>query len=122
MQWKKRIEKGKGIDEERKRGGAEEKGCWKRLAKQQNKKQRRSGRKQKKLKGQKRRLERYRKNKTGQKRSLCGNESCVWFGMYLEDVDTDKQWFECCCGRWIHEDSLDSDDIDNSTRRLCPLC
>ena len=84
--------------------------------------------------------------KTGKKRSLCGNDKendsrpkqkqrendmdtiintddcCVCLGTYLEDLDTDRQWLECCCGRWIHEDCVDSEDLDNSTRRLCPLC
>ena len=84
--------------------------------------------------------------KTGEKRSSCGNdmensscpkrkrrenymdtiintdECCVYLDTYHEDLDIDRQGLECCCGRWIHEDCVDSEDIDNSTRRLCPLC
>ena len=108
----------------------------------------RSGRKWKELKGKKRRLESYREKsvKIGEKRSSCGSgkennlrpkrkrrendmnstinvdECCVCLGMYLEDLDTDRQWLECSCGRWIHEDCVDTEDVDNSKMRLCPLC
>ena len=28
-------------------------------------------------------------------------------GTYLDDVDTGRQWLECSCTRWIHEDCID---------------
>ena len=43
------------------------------------------------------------------------------FGTYLEDVDTDRQWLECNCTRWIQEDCIDDEDVDGSGK-LCPLC
>ena len=46
---------------------------------------------------------------------------CVCFGTYLEDVDTDRQWLECNCTRWIHEDCIEDEDVDGSGK-LCPLC
>ena len=54
--------------------------------------------------------------------SINTDECCVCLGLYLEDLDTDRQWLECCCGRWIHEDCVDTEDIDDSMKRLCPLC
>ena len=84
--------------------------------------------------------------KLGEKRSSCGSgkennlrpqrkrrendmnstinvdECCVCLGMYLEDLDTDRQWLECSRGRWIHEDCVDTEDVDNSKMQLCPLC
>ena len=32
-----------------------------------------------------------------------------------EDFDTDGLWITCCCDRWIYEDCVDSEDIDNIT-------
>ena len=32
-----------------------------------------------------------------------------------EDFDTDGQWITCCCDRWIYEDCVDSEGIDNIT-------
>ena len=46
---------------------------------------------------------------------------CVCYGTYLEDVDTGRQWLECSCARWIHEDCIDDEDVDDSGK-LCPLC
>ena len=47
---------------------------------------------------------------------------CVCFGLYLEDTDTDMDWVCCCCGRWLHEDCIDEDDIDNTRGKICPVC
>ena len=32
---------------------------------------------------------------------------CVCFGSYQEDAGTERQWLQCNCQRWIHEESLD---------------
>ena len=50
--------------------------------------------------------------------SLC----CVCFGSYQEDIDTGREWLQCSCGKWLHEDCVDDSDMDNETNRLCPLC
>ena len=47
---------------------------------------------------------------------------CVCYGIYLEDVDTGRQWLECSCARWIHEDCIDDEDIIDDGGKLCPLC
>ena len=46
---------------------------------------------------------------------------CMCYGSYLEDVDTGRQWLECSCTRWIHEDSIDDEDVDKDSGKLCPL-
>ena len=50
------------------------------------------------------------------------NFCCVCFGSYEEDIDTDREWLECCCGRWLHDDCIDEEDVDNSCNKLCPFC
>ena len=63
-----------------------------------------------------------RKRKSDMESSINTDECCVCLGTYLVDLDTDRDWLQCCCGRWIHEDCVDIDDTDNSSGRLCPLC
>ena len=43
---------------------------------------------------------------------------CVCFGSYLEGIDTGREWIQCSCNRWLHEDCID----DNVNGKLCPLC
>ena len=43
---------------------------------------------------------------------------CVWFG-YHEDIDTGREWLQCSCNRWIHENC--NEDLDESSGRPCPL-
>ena len=43
--------------------------------------------------------------------SINTDQCCVCLGLYLEDLDTDRQWLEYCCRRWIHEDSIDTGDV-----------
>ena len=45
-----------------------------------------------------------RKRSSDMERSINTDECCVCLGTYLEDLDTDRDWLQCCCGRWIHED------------------
>ena len=47
---------------------------------------------------------------------------CVCFGSYQEDIGTGREWVQCSCQRWIHEDCVDNDDIEENSGRLCPLC
>ena len=46
---------------------------------------------------------------------------CVCFGSYQEDIDTGRDWLQCNCERWLHEDCIEDEDIDGSGK-LCPLC
>ena len=32
---------------------------------------------------------------------------CVCFGSYQEDIDTGREWLQCSCNRWVHEDCVD---------------
>ena len=50
------------------------------------------------------------------------NLCCICFGSYDEDIDTGREWLQCSCGRWIHEDCIDEVVIDNSSGKVCPLC
>ena len=45
---------------------------------------------------------------------------CVCFGSYEEDRGTGREWLECDCGRWIHEDCVVPNS--SSSNKLCPLC
>ena len=49
------------------------------------------------------------------------NLCCVCFGSYDEDIGTGREWVECSCKRWLHEDTVDEEDMDSSGK-LCPLC
>ena len=46
---------------------------------------------------------------------------CVCFGSYKEDIDTDREWIQCSCTRWLHEDCVDNEDV-GTNGKLCPLC
>ena len=46
---------------------------------------------------------------------------CVCFGSYQEDAGTERQWLQCNCQRWIHEDCIDYND-SNTSEGLCPFC
>ena len=39
------------------------------------------------------------------------NRCCVCFGMYADDAGAGREWLECQCSRWIHEDCIDNDDV-----------
>ena len=45
---------------------------------------------------------------------------CVCFGSYDEDIDTGREWIQCSCTRWLHEDCIDDEDVDTNGR-LCPV-
>ena len=47
---------------------------------------------------------------------------CVCFGSYQEDIGTGREWVQCRCHRWLHEDCVDNGDMDENSGRLCPLC
>ena len=52
------------------------------------------------------------------------NVCCVCFQMCEGDKE-DTDWIQCVCGRWLHEDCIDEDDIihDVYGRELfCPYC
>ncbi len=46
---------------------------------------------------------------------------CVCLGNYDDDAGTDRQWLQCKCNRWIHEDCIDYED-SSSSDHLCQLC
>ena len=50
------------------------------------------------------------------------NRCCTCFGFYSDDFGTEREWLKCCCGRWIHEECVDENDINSSATKLCPLC
>ena len=47
--------------------------------------------------------------------SINTDECCVCHKLhsYPEDFDTDGQRIKCSCDRWIYEDCVDSEGIDN---------
>jgi len=51
------------------------------------------------------------------------NQCCVCFGTFYEDIGTGREWVECACTRWLHEDCVDEVIVDTSGQeRVCPLC
>ena len=49
------------------------------------------------------------------------NRCCTCFDLFSDDVGTEREWLKCHCGRWIHEEYVDEDDINSSATKLCPL-
>ena len=52
------------------------------------------------------------------------NVCCVCFQFY-QDNEEHTDWIQCACGRWLHEDCIDAEDIihDIYGRELfCPYC
>ena len=62
------------------------------------------------------------KSKENVDESINGNLCCVCFGSYQEGVGTGREWLQCSCSRWIHEDCIDDEDVEENSGRLCPLC
>ena len=55
--------------------------------------------------------------------SINTDECCACFGLYTDDIGTGKEWLECACGRWIHEECIEDIVYDaNGKEKLCPLC
>ena len=50
------------------------------------------------------------------------NRCCTCFGLFSNDLGTEREWLRCKCGRWIHEDCVDEDDVNSEATKLCPLC
>ncbi len=53
------------------------------------------------------------------------NTCCMCFGTYDEDVaeDTGREWLECACHKWVHEDCVERIVVDpGGDERLCPFC
>ena len=38
--------------------------------------------------------------------SIDTEECCACFGQYCDDIGTGREWLECACGRWVHEDCV----------------
>ena len=48
---------------------------------------------------------------------------CVCFGTFSDDTGTGREWIQCGCSRWLHEDCIDEVLTDASGQeRICPLC
>lgn len=84
--------------------------------------------KEKSLSGTKRKCPSDPRSTRGSKKSRSDTEAgedadhcCVCFGSYQEDIDTGREWIQCTCNRWLHEDCVSDEDIDVNGK-LCPLC
>jgi len=40
--------------------------------------------------------------------SIDFDRCCACFGLYADDAGTDREWIECSCSRWIHEDCVEN--------------
>ena len=55
--------------------------------------------------------------------SINTDECYACFGLYTDDIGTGREWLECACGRWIHEECIEDIVYDaNGKEKLCPLC
>ena len=55
--------------------------------------------------------------------SIDTEECCACFGQYSDDIGTGREWLDCACGRWLHEDCVENIVYDtNGKEKLCPLC
>ena len=55
--------------------------------------------------------------------TLDSNRCCACFSSYDGDVGTGREWLQCGCGRWIHEECVEDVREDNQSRdMICPLC
>ena len=63
-----------------------------------------------------------KKSRLDMDETIHANLCCVCFGSFEEDIGTGREWLQCSCMRWIHEDCIDTDDMDSSTNKVCPLC
>lgn len=62
---------------------------------------------------------------TGLSASQSSNECCECLGTYAEDVrvGTGAEWVQCACGRWLHEECIDSVEYDeNGGEKFCSFC
>ena len=54
--------------------------------------------------------------------SIDFDRCCACFGLYADDAGTDRQWIECSCRQWIHEDYVENIIYDaNGKELLCPV-
>jgi len=50
------------------------------------------------------------------------NRCCTCFGLFSNDVGTEREWQKCRCGRWIHEECVDVDDKNSSQSYVFFAC
>lgn len=51
--------------------------------------------------------------------NIDSNTCCACSGDYADDTGTGREWLQCQCGRWIHEDCVEE---CMSESVICPLC
>ena len=113
--------------EEKKRGKRRTRKRWKRKPKKQpsdlRKQLRRHG-----VTGQKRSAKSLpsmsKKRKTVNNPEVNKNECCVCSGTYDKDVEEEngREWLNCTCGRWLHDDCvLGAVDLEEDAT-ICPMC
>ena len=55
--------------------------------------------------------------------SVIDINTCCVCGVLYSDDRTGKDWIECVCGRWLHEDCAEDCILDsNGKERFCPMC
>ena len=71
-----------------------------------------------------------KKKKKPTNKSVTGineNTCCECLRTYEDDIkrSTGAEWVKCVCGRWLHEDCIPVEDIEqdeNGGEKLCSLC
>lgn len=46
---------------------------------------------------------------------------CVCFGQYSDDIGTKKEWLECTCSQWVHEDCAENIVYDINGREAVSI-
>ena len=49
-------------------------------------------------------------------------ECCACFGQYSDDIESGREWLECACGRWVHEDCVENIVYDTNAVSIVSFC
>ncbi len=62
----------------------------------------------------------HKRSKVTMDSSIFTDLCCVCFSSLEEDEGTGREWLQCICSRWIHEDCVVPNP--NGENKLCPIC
>ncbi len=62
----------------------------------------------------------HKRSKVTMDSSIFTDLCCVCFSSFEEDEGTGREWLQCICSRWIHEDCVVPNP--NGENKLCPIC
>ena len=69
------------------------------------------------INGKSRSSRKRKRNETAVDDTILSDTCCVCFGLFCDDHGTGREWLQCTCGRWIHDDC-----VVIGSEKLCPFC